>query len=471
MATSGTPGPSSSECPEGRRPLTAAERAEYERLRTGTGPQNRRLRIIGASLVLLLAFLLAPLSVIAVWAHSEVSDTERYVQTVAPLATDPAVQHAVTDRLTNRVVSNVDVGQVTAALADALARNGAPPIVVDHTHALAGPLKDALTSAVHRVVEGVVTSDLFAQTWQNANRRAHAAVVKVLTGEGNSAIQTEGDTVVLDIGTVVDKVQQRLVDAGFRRAAKIPDADRQIVLLKSDELGKAQNVMRLLKILGRWLPLVAIVLAGLGVWLAPSHRAGLMAAGIGVGVMMAVLLVGLAFVRQRYLDSVPPGTQPQAAAAAIYDTLVRFLRNSTRTVLVIAIITVLAGYLYGPGRGARAIRTGSSSATTAIGRALARTGLRTGAAGRWLQTHQRWTTGLVIGAGVLALVLYNDSAPASVAFILCIVIVALALLAILAAAGTQPTPAKYGGPLPDTDTIQTTPNRPGGSRNRPPDST
>lgn len=457
MATSGTPGPSSSERPDGERALTATERADYERLRTGAGLQNRRLRIIGASVVLLLAFLLAPLSVVAVWMHSEVSDTDRYVQTVAPLATDPAVQQAVTDRLTNRVVSNIDVDQVTAALADTLARNGAPPIVVDHAHALAGALKDALTRAVHRVVNETVTSDLFAQTWQNANRRAHATVVNVLTGEGSSVIQAKEDTVVLDIGTVVDKVQQQLVDAGFQKAAKIPDADRQIVLLKSDELRKAQNGMRLLDILGTWLPLVAIVLAGLGVWLTPSHRAGLMAAGIGVGVTMAMLLVGLAFVRQRYLDSVPPGTQPQAAAAAIYDTLVRFLQNSTRTVLVIAIITALAGYLYGPGRGARAIRAGTSRATTATGRALARTGLRTGAAGRWLQTHQRWTTGIIIGAGALALALYNYPTPASVTLVLCIVIVALALLAVLTAAGTPPTPTKHGGRPPETETGQSTP--------------
>ena len=37
---------------------------------------------------------LAPLSVVSVWARSEVTDTDRYVDTVAPLAKDPAVQAA-----------------------------------------------------------------------------------------------------------------------------------------------------------------------------------------------------------------------------------------------------------------------------------------------------------------------------------------------------------------------------------------
>jgi hypothetical protein len=445
MAATGSPVPNGSERPEGERTLPAAEWAEYERLRRAAAARNTRLRTSGASVLLLLAFLLAPLSVVAVWAHSEISDTDRYVQTVAPLATEPAVQNTVIDRLTNRVVGNVNVDQVTATLAATLARNGAPPIVVDHVDALSGALKNALTGAVHQVVQKVVTSDQFAETWVTANRRAHAAVVKVLTGEGGSAVQTRGNTVVLDIGTVVDKVQQRLVEAGFAKAGKIPDVDRQIVLLQSDELRKAQNGMRLLDILGAWLPVVVVALAALGVWLAPSHRIGLMAAGLGIGVMMVVLLVGLAVMRQRYVDSVPPGTQPRDAAATIFDTFARFLRDSTHTVLVIAVIIVIAGYLYGPGRGARAIRTGATRASGATGRAVARAGLRTGGAGRWLQAHRRWTTGIVIGAGALALALWNYPTPASVALVLLIVVVALALLDVLAAAGTQPTPPGSSG--------------------------
>jgi hypothetical protein len=229
--------------------------------------------------------------------------------------------------------------------------------------------------------------------------------------------------------------------------------------------------MRLLDILGTWLPLVVVTLAALGVWLAPSHRAGLMAAGVGVGVMMVVLLVALAVIRQRYLDSVSPGAQTQAAAAVIFDTLVRFLRNSTRTVLVIAVITVVAGYLYGPGRGARAIRSGATHASAASGRAAARVGLRTGGAGRWLQAHRGWTTGIVIGAGALALVLWNYPTPASVALVLLIIVVALALLAILAAAGTSPTPAGPAGGPPDGEATPppAAPTQADSARERPED--
>ncbi|WP_261564724.1 hypothetical protein [Frankia gtarii] len=442
-AGGGTDGPAHS---NDKRPLSVGERAEYERLRSAAAVRHDRLRTVGASLLLLLAAVLAPLGVVATWADTTISDSDRYGDTVAPLATDPAVQNMVIDRLTDRVVSNVNVDQVAASLDGVLARNDVPPVVVDHADALAGALKTALTSAVHQVVQGVVTSDQFPLVWENANRRAHAAVMKVLTGEGSSAVQAKDNTIVLDIGPVVDSVQKRLADAGFEKAGKIPDVDRQIVLLQTDKLTRAQDALRLLAILGLWLPVAVVALAALGVWLAPSHRAGLMATGIGIGVTMIVLLVGLAVMRQIYLDSVSSDTQPRDAAAAIYDTLVRFLRDSALTWLTTAVIIVVAGYLYGPGRGAQAIRSGAAHATGAVGRAAARVGVRTGGAGRWLARHRRLTSGIVIGAGALALVLWNSPTPSSVALILAIIVITLAALAVLAAAGTtRPGPGSPDG--------------------------
>ncbi|WP_171169665.1 hypothetical protein [Streptomyces sp. I05A-00742] len=430
------PGPHGSGPPSGDGPLLPGERDDYARLREREALHHRRLRYAATSVLLIFAFVLSPLAVVATWVNSQVSDTDRYVQTVAPLAKEPAVQNAVTDRLTTRVVDNVDVKGITDALGDALAKADTPPAVVDKSHLLAGPLKNALTTAVHDAVDKVITSDQVAQLWDQANRRAHAAVVKTLTGEGNSAVEAKGDAVVLDIGTVVDQVKQKLVDEGYGKAADIPDVDKTITLFRTDKLDDAQDAMRLLNLVGVWLPVTVVVLAALAVWTAPAHRVTLMTAAIGVGVMMIVLLVGLAVARRLYLDSVPPTALPPDAAASVYDTFVRFLRNATGTVLVTAVITALAGYLYGPGRGARFTRSVTTRATGATGRAMARSGLRTGATGHWLETHRRWTTGIVIAAAALALFLWNYPTAAVVALTLGIAVLVLAILAILGAAST-----------------------------------
>ncbi|MGP4086948.1 hypothetical protein [Streptomyces sp. KR55] len=414
--------------------MTAEERAEYERLRRHAALRHRWLRQAGSSVLLLLALLLAPLAVVAAWLQDTVSDTDRYVETVAPLASEPPVQEAVINRLTDRVVDNVDVAAVTDSLAKALQDAGAPPRVVEGAESLEGPLRNAVRTVVDRIVTRVITSDVFQQVWEGANRRSHAAVVNVLTGDSEGAVRAEGDTVQLDVGEVVDQVRERLVDAGFDKAAAIPDTDRTITLFQTEELGKAQDMMRLLDILGTWLPVLTVALAALAVWTAPAHRVMLLITATGVGVMMVVLLVALAVVTRVYLGSVPPTALPADAAAAIYDTFVRFLRDSTRTLLVVSVITALVAYLYGPGRPARAVRTAADRGTAAAGRGLRRAGVRTGSTGRWLTDHRAWITGGVIAAGALALVLWNHPTVGAVALVLGIALAVLIILAILAAA-------------------------------------
>ncbi|MEV5103937.1 hypothetical protein ACFQ7G_31585 [Streptomyces massasporeus] len=415
--------------------MTAEERAEYERLRRHAAVRHRRARRAGASLLLLLTLLLAPLAVVAAWVQDTVTDTDRYVETVAPLASEPPVQEVVINRLTDRVVNNVDVRAVTDALVQTLQDAGAPPRVVDGAASLEGPLRNAVRTVVDRTVTRVITSDAFQQVWEGANRRSHAAVVNMLTGDREGALTAEDGTIQLDVGEIVDQVQQRLVDAGFDKAAAIPDVDRTITLFETEQLDKAQGAMRLLDVLGAWLPVLTVVLAALAVWTAPAHRVMLMITATGVGVMMVVLLVALAVLRRAYLNSVPPAALPGDAAAAVYDTFVRFLRDSTLTLLVVSVITALVAYLYGPGRVARFVRTAADRGTGATGRALEHAGVRTGAAGRRLADHRKWITGVVLAAAALALVLWNHPTVGAVALVLGLALAVLIILLVLAAAG------------------------------------
>lgn len=415
--------------------MTAEERAEYERLRRHAAVHHRRARRAGSSLLLVLTLLLAPLAVVAAWVQDTVSDTDRYVETVAPLASEPAVQDVVIKRMTDQVVKNVDVEAVTDALVRTLQDAGAPPRAVDGAASLEGPLRDAVRTVVDRTVTGVITSDAFQQVWEGANRRSHAAVVNMLTGDREGAVTSEDGTVRLNVGEIVDQVRERLVDAGFDKAAALPDVDRTVTLFETEQLGKAQDAMRLLDILGAWLPVLTVVLAALAVWTAPAHRVMLIITATGVGVMMVVLLVGFAVVRRVYLDSVPPAALPADAAAAVYDTFVRFLRDSTVTLLVVAVVTALVAYLYGPGRLARGVRKAADRGTGATGRALEHAGVRTGATGRWLAEHRTWITGVVMAAGALALVLWNNPTAGAVTLVLGIALAVLIVLAILAAAG------------------------------------
>ncbi|MEH0528788.1 hypothetical protein QBA75_17085 [Streptomyces stelliscabiei] len=154
--------------------LSAEERAEYERLRRHAGVRHRRLRKAGAAVLLVVTLLLAPLAVVAAWVNETVADTDRYVETVAPLASDPAVQQVVIDRLTDEVVKKVDVKAVTDALTKVLSDNGAPAQVVAGAGSLDGPLRSVVRTVVDRNVTRVVESEIFRRTWEASNRQAHA---------------------------------------------------------------------------------------------------------------------------------------------------------------------------------------------------------------------------------------------------------------------------------------------------------
>src|SRR5437016_6864097 len=57
---------------------------------------------------------------VSVWTEQEVSDTDTFVATVGPLAADPAVQEALTNRITTTVFEYVDVQALANQAIDAL---------------------------------------------------------------------------------------------------------------------------------------------------------------------------------------------------------------------------------------------------------------------------------------------------------------------------------------------------------------
>ncbi|MGW4851951.1 hypothetical protein ACWEPZ_12075 [Streptomyces sp. NPDC004288] len=429
-ADSGPPQP-----PEKRgRPPDAARRAGDEEPRAAAVIRHRRLRTCVAAVLLTLAVLLAPVGVAASWASSQINDVDRYAQTVAPLARDPAVQDAITNRVTDEVVARVDVHRLSEYLARVLDDRDAPQFLVDAARSSDGQLRSALKTGVRYVVDKAVTSNAFAQAWDLANRGAHTAAANLLTGDGGGAIEIKGDAVELDVGVVVEEMQQQVIGTVLVNADQIPGADTSLVLLRDDRVSEVRDTVRWLGVLGPWLPATVVVLAGAGLWAAPSRRRALMGAAVGTGVTMCGLLVGLSVLRQLCLEAVSPAVTSHAAVAAVFDTLVRFLRQATETALVIAVVVALAGYLYGPGRGAVAVRSAAGRGVGAVGAAFVRRGGDTGGVGAWLRAHGRLTTVVVAAAGVLVLLLWSYPTPAVVVVVLVCVLLVRALLGVLAAA-------------------------------------
>ncbi|MEE1787112.1 hypothetical protein PUR71_30020 [Streptomyces sp. SP17BM10] len=445
-------GPAGDEPPgSGRPPKSAAEsraaieHAELEELRkrlaaleASTAPpraRHHRLRTSGSVVLIVISSLLALLSVIAVWTNSIIGDTDRYVATVAPLASNPDIQAALTNRVTSEVLAQIDVKAVVDQLSQAAVQQGAPPELGKLIGGLSGPITSGLTQLVSSTVNKVVTSDQFETLWVEANRAVHSSLDKALTGKGGGAVSLENNQVAIDIGPFVAKVKDQLVASGFGPAAKIPEVHTSFVVYQSKDIGKFKSYFRLLQIMGTWLPIIAVLVAAAGVFTAVNRRHGLIGAALGVAIAMLLLGVVLTVFRSFYLDHLPPGAS-QAAAGAIYDALIRFLRASIRAVGVTALVTAVGALLIGPSRPAVAIRTACSSSIGALRGVLTVHGMRLGPVGRFVHRYKRW-----IGAGILvvaAVVLATWSYPTA-AVVWWIVVVVLVGFAIREFLDTGPT--------------------------------
>ncbi|KUO16978.1 hypothetical protein AQJ91_33650 [Streptomyces dysideae] len=404
----------------------------------GAGPpRHHPFRSLGSGLLILVAALLSLLSVVAVWANSIVQDTDRYVATVGPLASDPEVQKAVTNRVTSAVLERVDVDALVQQLTDAASQQGVPPRAAELLKNLDGPIENGLKQLVGNTVERVVTSSAFQTVWVDANRRAHAAFDEALTGEGEGAVKLEDNQVVIDVGPIVARVKDRLVDAGLTPAANIPAVHTDFVVFASEDVGEIKTYVRVLELLGGWLPVIALLVAAAGVYVAFNRRHALIGAALAVFLAMLVLGIGLTVARDVYLDRLPPGTS-QAAAGAVYDALVRFLRAGVRALAAVALFTAVGAFLTGPSRIAVLTRTGCRRSIGALRDVAMSAGFRTGAVGRFVHRFKRW-----IGVAILmiaAVVLFTWSYPttAVVVWTAVITLVGFAIREFLDAPSTPP---------------------------------
>ncbi|MGW3210519.1 hypothetical protein [Streptomyces sp. NPDC001135] len=404
-------------------------------------------------MLIVLTCVLVPVALLAVWVHDIALDTDRYVATVAPLATEPAVQDAAVHRITEAVGAHVDGKQVAGDIASWLQSQGLPPRAADAVSRLGPQIDSAVDQSVTKVATRVVQSDAFATVWRDANRAAHNAVVHALTGKGRGAVGVSDGTVTLDVGTAVERVKQELVDAGLKPASRIPQVNKQLVLFHSDELAKFREGARLLDVVGNWFPILVVLLGAAGVFLAHHRRRALARTALGAAFACLVVAIGLAVARRYYLDHLPPQVQSKAAAAAVFDTLLRFLRVSLRTAVVLGVVIALGAYLVGPGRLPVAVRGYSDHTADSAARWAAAHHISTGRVGAWVLVYRRAATLLALLIIALVFALWNHPTVLTVLLLVLVLLGVLALLALLAAAGRvqQGAAAARGAPGPAGD--------------------
>lgn len=399
------------------------------------GPRrDRRPGRATASVVLLVVgALLAPVAAVAAWGRGLVTDTDRYLATVAPLVEEPQVQQAVTSRVTGAIVDAVNLDGLVEDATTAVADAGLPPRLSSAVLALQGPLVDAATGFVRRTVERVVESDALDTAWTEANRAVHSQLVAVLRGDPDAlaSIDAQG-TLTVDLSPVIAAVRSTLSDAGFTVVDRLPTISASFPLVSSADLVRLQNAYGAVDVLGTWLPWLVLGLLAGGVLLARNRSRALVVAGLTLAGAMLLLGLALAVGRSVYANALPPEVQRPDAAVVVYDQVVSLLRVTLRSALVLGVVVAAVAFVSGRTAAAVALRRSWSRGVAGLRTSGERRGVSTGPVGVWLD-EQRVLVRVVVAVGAaLAIVLGSPLTPAYVATVAVVAVVLLAIASLLA---------------------------------------
>jgi len=286
--------------------------------------------------LLVLACLFSVLALTFTWVRNQSLNTDRYVQTVAPLATNPAIRSAVTDAVSKQIVTAVNPEQ--------LIQQSLPPKAAP----LAGPLAEAVKGFVHTLVGKLVSSKQFEQLWAGISRESHAQLVAVLTGKRTAlnALAAKGQ-IKLDLSAVVGPAKAFLKSRNVDTTQL--DAAPSLVIFDLSALQQAQEGVKALK----GLTLLFTILAPLcflgAVAASRSRRRTIIVAGLSLAGSMAVLGILLSIGRYFYLDSLSASV-PKDAAAAFFDTLIRYFGTGIKLTALVGLVVALSAWWSGPGR-------------------------------------------------------------------------------------------------------------------------
>ncbi|WP_172385102.1 hypothetical protein [Streptomyces sp. MNP-20] len=268
-----------------------------------------RLRAALCAVLLVLTCLLVPLGVVSAWAAYEIHDTDRYVATMAPLSSDPAVRAAVADAVTDSLVKEID----------------------------AGPLESTVASFVRDAVGSFTGTAAFRTAWNAANRAAHAAVEQALENDSDGEVS-------IDLAPITEQVKRRLTEEGVPFADRIPVRHTKVTVMKAQDLSDYRKVFRMLQAAGLWLPVAAVVFAVGGILLAVRRRRAVLATALGTAAGAAALAAAVAVGRALTLDDLPPDVS-RAAAGAVYDALTESLRVTAWVLVGLGLLVAAGAWL------------------------------------------------------------------------------------------------------------------------------
>ena len=303
-------------------------------------PRGRRYAVRG---LLGLATVLAIVSIFAVWANRQLLNADNWANTSTALLENQAVRTQVSGLLVDQLYANVDV---SAELSSALPTRLKP---------LAGPAAGGLRSLAEQVTDKALGRPVVQQAWRTANRVAAQQFINIAENK-SKAITATSNAVYLNLGIIVTDLAQRL-GLPTSLTSKIPADAGQLKIMSGGQVSALQDGASALRGFAVVLPLLSVVLLALAVFLARGRRRQtLLAVGFDLILAGAIVLVARTVIGNQVVSSLAKTDAVKPAAHATWSIGTSMLHDVAWATIVIGIPVIVAAWLAGPMRPARAFR-------------------------------------------------------------------------------------------------------------------
>jgi hypothetical protein len=325
---------------------------------------------------------------------------------MAPLARNPVIVDGLATRATDALFStHIVQNKVT----DALPKSAKP---------LVAPIVNEVHSYVYGLALKVFSSPKFGKLWDTLNRHSHEAVINILTGKQTPLQKkvAKGGQIAINLSPTLNTLISDLDAHGvtlFNPLKAVSTQGVSFTVVSKQQVSKFSGLFNLV-VKFKWIiPVVALVLAILAVALAMERRKTLLRLAVGVALMSLLVLAGLSAGRGIFIGQAAGGGFNSQGAAAVWDTVLRFLKSDLRWTLLISVLVAFGAWLAGPARyavwirktcasGGRWVAAQARALSSGTGRAAAESG-RVRRTGGWIVEH---LNGLrIVGVVVAGLIL------------------------------------------------------------------
>jgi len=377
-----------------------------------------RARTILVGVLVFLTCLAVVVTGIAIWTHYSVLNTKGYISLVGPIGKDPEAIKSLSDYVATQIVTATDLQTRTT---DAL-----PP----KASFLAAPITSAVNDFIAKQTNKVLSTPQAYDLWIKINTIAHQSIVGLLRGE-NTYTYIQGDDVVLNTlplvsqalvwidgklpGALGSKFSPPVIVPGTSSADAIQQVSAwtgkplpadfgQVTLLKSNALGPAQQAVHWFDTLVWVLPIVALLLAAVTVWLSRRRRRTLIELGLGMAVALILTRVVVKQASSALVNDLEHGGGLSVARDLVSASLGP-LTTITIWIVVIGVVVAFVAWIAGRHDVRVAVVSGGKNLMTRQSAATAPDSPTV----QWIERHTqllRWA-GLI--AGLLLLVFATSS--------------------------------------------------------------